>query len=109
MICSLGGSNRTDPAKKGRSVLRQGIGLKYAFMTKHRSVRPLAMMCQALGVSGSRYYAWCKRRMSHRARRDAQVLAAIRRSFAESDATYRVRRVWLDLNSRSMDCARAQI
>lgn len=103
MIWSLEGSKQTDPAKKGRSVLRQGIGLKYAFMTKLRSVRPLAMMCQALGVSGSGCYALRKRPISHRARRYAQVLAAIRRSFAESDANYGVRRVWLDLKSRSMD------
>jgi putative transposase len=62
-----------------------------------------------MGVSRSGYYAWCKRPLSHRAQRDARVLAAIRRSFVESDSTYGARRIWLDLKSWSMDCGRMQI
>ncbi len=67
------------------------------------------VLCEALGVSRGGYYQWLTRRPSRRGRRDAQALAAIHRSFADSDETYGARRVWLDLKAWQVDCSRGQI
>ena len=66
-------------------------------------------MCEALGVSRAGYYQWLKRPPSRRAQRDAKALVAIRQSFAESDETYGVRRVRLDLLAWGINCGRDQI
>ena len=38
-------------SKKGRSLLREGVDMKFGFVAKHRSIWPLAWLCEALGVS----------------------------------------------------------
>jgi putative transposase len=45
-------------------------------------------MCRVLEVSTSGYYAWCKRRPSARAERDAQLKQRIREIHEWSDGTY---------------------
>lgn len=67
------------------------------------------VLCEALGVSRGGYYRWLTRCPSRRGRRDTQALAAIHRSFADSDETYGARRVWLDLKAWQVDCGRGQI
>ena len=49
---------------------------------------PIATMCRVLEVSTSGYYAWCKRRPSARAERDAQLKQRIREIHEWSDGTY---------------------
>jgi putative transposase len=43
--------------KKGRSLLREGSDMKFAFIAKHRSIWPVAWQCEALGVSRSGFHA----------------------------------------------------
>jgi putative transposase len=66
-------------------------------------------MCPLLAVTASGFYAWLKRPPSRRAREDDRILVAVRRSFAESDATYGVRRVWDDLQAWSIACGRERL
>ena len=66
----------------------------FGFVAKHRGIWPVAMICEALGVSRSGFYAWLGRRPSARARRDDLLSAKIRESFVASDRTYGARRVW---------------
>ena len=42
--------------------------MKFGFIAKHRSVWPVAWLCEALGVSRSGFHAWLKRDPSARSR-----------------------------------------
>jgi hypothetical protein len=39
-------------------LLRQGVGVRYGCIDRHRDVYPVRMMCGALKISRSGYYAW---------------------------------------------------
>ena len=57
----------------------------------------MALMCEALGVSRSGFYAWLDRPRSQRSRDDEVLGAQVRQSFIDSDRTYGARRVWHDV------------
>lgn len=42
--------------------------MKFAFIAKHRSIWPVAWLCEALGVSRSGFHAWLNRTPSQHAR-----------------------------------------
>ena len=44
--------------KKGRSLLREGSDMRFAFIARHRSIWPVAWLCDALDVSRSGFHAW---------------------------------------------------
>lgn len=79
--------------------------MKYAFMTKHRSVWPVRWMAQALGVSASGFYEWMARPESNRAQANRMVLSHIRESFEASDRSYGSPRVWRDLRDWDVPCS----
>ncbi|MBN9586107.1 MAG: IS3 family transposase [Afipia sp.] len=93
-----------DIPKKGRSLLREGSDMKFVFIAKHRSVWPVAWLCNALGVSRSGFHAWLNRSPSARSRSDEAIGERIRASFTSSDRTYGARRVWRDLLAEGIDC-----
>ena len=66
-------------------------------------------MCRLLGVSRGGFYDWMRRAPSARTRGDERLLVAIRTSFAESDSTYGVRRVWEDLKDWQFECGRERV
>jgi putative transposase len=76
----------------------------FGFIAKHRGIWPVALICEALGVSRSGFYAWLTRPPSERARRHGELSDAIRRSFLDSDRTYGARRVWHDLLAAGVSC-----
>lgn len=76
----------------------------FGFVAKHRGIWPVALICEALGVSRSGFYGWLTRPPSERARRHGELSEAIRRSFVDSDRTYGARRVWHDLLAAGIDC-----
>ena len=78
--------------------------MRFGFMAKHRGIWPVAMMCEALGVSRSGFYAWRTRPPSQR-HQDDQVLGAhVHQSFVGSDRTYGARRVWHDVLELGLAC-----
>ena len=78
--------------------------MKFGFMAKHRGIWPVALMCGALGVSRSGFYAWLVRPPSQRSL-DNQILGThVRQSFVGSDRTYGARRVWHDILALGMSC-----
>lgn len=78
--------------------------MKFGFMAKHRGIWPVTLMCGALDVSRSGFYAWRVRPPSQH-NRDDQILGAhVRQSFIGSDRTYGARRVWHDILSLGMNC-----
>ncbi|TXN19484.1 IS3 family transposase [Methylobacterium sp. WL19] len=93
-----------DILKKGRGVLREGCDMKFAFVVKHRSIWPVAWMCNALDVSRSGFHAWLTRQACRRAQDDAAILLKVRASFAASDRTYGARRIWHDVLADGISC-----
>ena len=75
-----------DILKSGR-VLRQGVDVKFGVVVKHRATWPVEILCKALGVSRSGFYAWLVRPESAHAQADARIGADVRASFLLSDRT----------------------
>ena len=71
--------------------------MKFGFVAKHRGAWPVAMLCEALGVSRSGFYVWLVRPRSRRSLEDERLTELARRSFLDSDRTYGARRVWRDV------------
>ena len=78
--------------------------MMFSFIAKHRGIWPVALICEALGVSRSGFYAWLTRPRSDRARRDEALTVEVRKSFLDSDRTYGARRVWRDVLATGLDC-----
>lgn len=78
--------------------------MRFGFVAKHRGTWPLTMMCGALGVSRSGFYAWLSRPKSQRSLDDDTLGARVRQSFLSSERTYGARRVWHDLLALGERC-----
>ena len=78
--------------------------MRFAFIAKHRSIWPVAWLCEALDVSRSGFHAWLKRAPSARAIADEELTAKIRASFVGSARTYGARRVWRDVLAEGVAC-----
>jgi putative transposase len=76
----------------------------FGFIAKHRGIWAVSVLCEALGVSRSGFYAWARRGRSARSRREEMLSARIAASFAASDRTYGARRVWHDLLAAGIRC-----
>ena len=68
--------------------------MKFVFIAKHRSIWPVAWLCNAMGVSRSGFHAWLNRSPSARSLSDETVGQQVKASFLASDRTYGARRVW---------------
>ncbi len=71
--------------------------MRFAFIARHRSIWPVAWLCDALDVSRSGFHAWLTRSPSPRSVDDEVVGAKVHASFKASDRTYGARRVWRDV------------
>ena len=78
--------------------------MKFGFVAKHRSVWPVAWLCEALGVSRSGFHAWLHRGLSARAVADEELTTKVRTSFIASARTYGARRVWRDVLADGASC-----
>lgn len=78
--------------------------MRFAFIAKHRSIWPVAWLCDALDVSRSGFHAWLNRSPSVRSRHDEVLVTSIDRSFKGSDRTYGARRVWHDVLAEGLSC-----
>lgn len=78
--------------------------MKFGFVAKHRGAWPVALTCEALGVSRSGFYAWLVRPHSRRQRDDEVLGKQARQSFLDSDRTYGARRVWRDVLEAGHRC-----
>jgi putative transposase len=78
--------------------------VKFGFVAKHRGAWPIELMCEALGVSRSGFYAWLARPRSRRSVEDERLGQQVRRSFLGSDRTYGARRVWHDVLALGERC-----
>ena len=83
--------------------------MKFGFVAKHRGTWPVDVVCGALGVSRSGFYAWRRRPPSVRARTDAAILQTIRASFVLSDSTYGARRMIDEVRDAGHVCGRQRV
>jgi hypothetical protein len=83
--------------------------MKFGFVDEHRSLWPVRVMCAALGLSASGYYAWRSRPESQRACNNRMLLEEIRRVHAESSGTYGSPRVHAALRHRGHRVGRCRI
>ena len=83
--------------------------MRFRFIAKHRGVWPVVWMCEMLDVSRSGFYGWLGRPPSRRSREDEVLLTQVKRSVAERDGTYGVRRVWPDWVDWGYRCGRARV
>jgi putative transposase len=78
--------------------------MKFGFIAKHRSIWPVAWLCEALGVSRSGFHAWLRRGPSTRTVADEELTTKVRGSFIASARTYGARRVWRDVLAEGASC-----
>jgi putative transposase len=83
--------------------------MKYRFVAKYRTTWPTGMLCHALGVSRSGFYAWQQRGPSVRAQRHAVLLPLVRTYFVQSDRTYGAKRILRDVREAGHWCGRHQV
>jgi len=74
--------------------------VKYAWIREHRDSFPVAVLCDALEVSASGYYAWLDRPPSPRAQRHDQIQAAVQQLHAESHGIYGSHKIARELVER---------
>ena len=79
--------------------------MKFEFVAKRRGVWPAAVICGALGVSHSGFYAWLNRPRSQCSLTHESIGKQVKQSFLDSDRTYGARRVWRDVLASGVDCA----
>lgn len=82
---------------------------KCALVTQERGRFPVTLMCAALGISRSGYYAAQRRPPSPRAQEEAWLRAAIRLAFAKSRARYGAPRIYHVLRRAGVRTARKRI
>lgn len=83
--------------------------MRFGFVATHRGIWPTGVLCEALGLSRSGFYAWRARPVSPRARTDAQILGTIRSRFALSDGTYGARRMVDEVQEAGHVCGRQRV
>jgi len=83
--------------------------VRYGCIHRRRNQYPVRMMCRALRVSPSGYYAWRIRPESKRVGYDRELTRVIRRLHAESDGTYGSPRMQIELRSEGFACGRAKV
>jgi putative transposase len=74
--------------------------VKYAWIREHRDSFPVAVLCDALEVSASGYYAWLDRPPSPRAQRHDLIQAAVQQVHAESHGIYGSHKIARELEER---------
>jgi len=82
---------------------------RFRFVEQEKARYPVRILCSALGVSPSGYYAWRSRGPSARELANATLAAEIRRFHARSRGTYGVPRIWADLAEAGRHVSRKRV
>lgn len=83
---------------------------RYRFLAAEKvAAQAIVPACAMLGVSRSAYYQWCKRSLSPRRGRDAELGERIVGIHRESRGTYGVPRVYRQLQREGIACGRKRV
>jgi len=83
--------------------------VKFQFIAEHSQQYSVTLLCQALDVSVSGYYAWCEREVSEHQREDARLSAEIQQIFLEHRQVYGSPRIHAVLKARGVQCSRKRV
>ena len=83
--------------------------MKFQFVALHSQQYAITLLCQALEVSVSGYYAWCQREVSEHQREDARLSAEIQQIFLEHRQVYGSPRIHAVLKARGVQCSRKRV
>jgi putative transposase len=83
--------------------------VKFQFIAEHSHEYSITLLCQALEVSQSGYYAWRSRPTSQHCREDAKLAAQIQQIFLEHRQVYGSPRIHAVLKARGMHCSRKRV
>ncbi len=83
--------------------------MKFQFIAEHSQQYSVTLLCQALDVSVSGYYAWCQREVSEHQREDARLSAEIQQIFLEHRQIYGSPRIHAVLKARGVRCSRKRV
>ena len=83
--------------------------MKFQFVAVHSQQYAVTLLCQALEVSVSGYYAWSQREVSEHQREDARLSAEMQQIFLEHAAVYGSPRIHAVLKARGVHCSRKRV
>ena len=83
--------------------------MRFAFIHAEKAKLPTSLLCRALAVSRSGFYAWSQRPPSSRDVEDSRLVPVIRACHAQSRATYCSPRVHKDLQALSYRVSRKRV
>jgi putative transposase len=83
--------------------------VRFQFIAEHRQQYSVTLLCQALDVSVSGYYAWCQREVSEHQREDARLEAQIQQIDLSHRQVYGSPRIHAVLQARGVHCSRKRV
>ena len=83
--------------------------MRFDFIAAEKASFPVTLLCRALRVSASGFYAWRQRPESARAKQDQRLRVQIREAYAESRQTYGSPRVHRELVAQGVAVGRKRI
>ena len=83
--------------------------MKYACIACYRGTYEVRLMCQALGVSSSGFYAAQRRPPSARAQQDQRLRLAIRTAYADSHRRYGAPKIHAVLRAQGVRCGQKRV
>ena len=83
--------------------------MRFRFILEHRNAHDVGLMCQALAVSRSGFYAWIDRPPSEQEKESRRLVDRIRVVHAESRRLYGSPRVHADLVEQGETCGRKRV
>jgi hypothetical protein len=81
----------------------------YELVDAEKAAFPVAVLCEAVGVSGSPYYAWRPSAPSEREQANERILAEIRASHVENHARYGSPRMLDELRDRGHEVGKHRV
>jgi putative transposase len=83
--------------------------MKYRFVAAERARHPVRLLCTAVGVAASGFYAWLRRAPSRRQADDRRVSERIEQVFVASRRTYGSPRVHAELRAEGLRISRKRV
>jgi putative transposase len=83
--------------------------VKFQFIAEQSQQYSITLLCQALEVSESGYYAWKNRKVSQHCREDARLSAEIQQIFLNHRQVYGSPRIHAVLKARGIYCSRKRV
>ncbi len=81
----------------------------YELVDSEKAAFPVAVLCEAVGVSRSAYYAWCRSTLSSREIANQRLLTEIRAIHVENEARYGSPRILDELRDRGHEVGKHRV